>query len=296
MTYNAHQIFQGNKPRYAMNPLHSDLQNKSYRVIESAGLTQLTHATSVANVAVNSASHVQRDRPIFLDITSDAIQRSVAEGFVQQVFSKKYQAKVSQFLDHLIANYHCGELMSVVGYQAADQSSLYLEQYLETSIDDLLSHASGNAVSRKDIVEVGNLASIKPGAFREVFFLLANLFYLQKRQWVVFTTSGFLLKAFDAMGVERITLAEADPAKLPDQGKQWGTYYQSKPAVIAANVGEGISRLLVNPEFAHIFKQTLPLYCATTYAPCFSEGISAVDHSAQDANAHKTVDSVGVIK
>ncbi|GLQ31145.1 thermostable hemolysin [Litoribrevibacter albus] len=182
--------------------------------------------------------------------------RQASESFIQQVFGEKYNAEVNVFLMHLVALFKSGSIACVVGYQAADEvSKLYLEQYLDAPIEQVIAQVTGQTPGRNQIVEVGNLASTNPGSFRQLFFLLSKLFYQQEHQWIAFTASSFLLETFDAFGVEWTEIAKADPSKLVDHSSDWGSYYQSSPSVIVANVGKGISRLMANPVFRRMFDQ-----------------------------------------
>jgi len=55
----------------------------------------------------------------------------------------------------------------------------------------------------------------------------------------VFTCGPMLKNAFDRLGIELIDLAVADPGSLtPEETLRWGSYYDTKPRVMAANVSQ----------------------------------------------------------
>jgi hypothetical protein len=97
---------------------------------------------------------------------------------------------------------------------------------------------------REDIVEVGNLVAAGSGAARRVIVHMTGLLHDLGRSWVVLTLTKSLLNSFVRLGIEPIPLASADPARLPDKGESWGTYYSCEPCVMAASIPLGFKRLL----------------------------------------------------
>ena len=119
-----------------------------------------------------------------------------------------------------------------------------MEQYIDVPVEELLSRVIGVPVMREDIVEVGNLVAAESGAARRVIIHMTELLYDLGRFWVVLTLTKSLLNSFARLGIETIPLVSADPARLPDKGGSWGTYYSCEPWVMAASIPLGFKRLL----------------------------------------------------
>jgi len=160
-----------------------------------------------------------------------------AKLFVKLRFLEEYGAHINYFLPKMILSYQQGELNSVVGYSVAEQRELYLEQYLSEPIETLLSNKTGHITCRDNIVEVGNLASLSPGAFRRLTLSLIRYFAQQQYQWAVFTAIPSLLNTFKKLGVETTLLGNAEIASIHSNKALWGSYYQSSPVVAAINIG-----------------------------------------------------------
>jgi hypothetical protein len=60
---------------------------------------------------------------------------------------------------------------------------------------------------------------------------------------VLFTAVGHLVNAFQRLGLRPVTLAPADPQRLPDGGASWGSYYDAAPMVCAGDIGAGLRKL-----------------------------------------------------
>ena len=200
--------------------------------------------TAALNEAMrNPGSRPHRDLPCrelrLLD-TSQA-DRPYAEAFVQQVFFSAYRARLDTFYPLLLSISesvtNCrGDYTAVAGVRPAGREQLFLENYLELPIEQLL------GVRRQHIIEIGNLAPASAGQARWLITTL-NAFMLGAGfTHVVFTTVPKLKNAFSRMGLPLTQLAEADGNSLPPEEKaKWGNYYDAKPKVFVGDlrIGEG---------------------------------------------------------
>ena len=174
-------------------------------------------------------------------------QRSRVESFIAQRFMHAHGAQISQFMPHLIALFNArGNIVAALGLRHAAQESLFLEHYLQRPIEQVISSSQlsyGSTVSRKDIVEIGNLASIDRFASRKLFKVLAELLINEGYQWATFTGCSSLRKIFGLLGIDTITLASASETHLPENLQNWGSYYDDNPCVLAGHVNSGQSLL-----------------------------------------------------
>jgi hypothetical protein len=173
--------------------------------------------------------------------------RAELEAYVHARFAAKHGAEVRSFMPTLVAfrNRH-GELRGVTGLRGADESHLYLEQYLDQPIEDRLSAAlrarstaasvdrgGVRAIRRDEIVEVGNLAG---ASCRAAVRMVAQLpvFLMQRRYaWIVFTATSALQQILEGFGAPLIELGRADPHSVANAGDAWGRYYETDPRVFA---------------------------------------------------------------
>jgi hypothetical protein len=166
--------------------------------------------------------------------------RSEAESFVRQAFLTAYTARIEQFLPTLMALRNgSGRLLAVLGLRNPGNERLFLEQYLDQSVEQLLAKKAACPVDRSELIEVGNFAVGAAGGGRWLITALTAYLYATGRSWAVFTCGPMLRNAFDRLGIELVDLAVADPGRLaPEESLRWGSYYDNKPRVMAANVSQ----------------------------------------------------------
>jgi hypothetical protein len=169
--------------------------------------------------------------------------RADLEAYVRDRFAAKHGAEVRTFMPTLIAfRERHGELRGVAGIRGAEESRLYLEQYLDRPIEERLTaglqslpveRGGARAVRRDEIVEVGNLAG---ASCRAAVRMVAQLpVYLMSRRysWIVFTATSALRQILDGFGAPLIELGRADPSSVAVAGDSWGRYYETDPRVFA---------------------------------------------------------------
>ncbi|RPI39170.1 MAG: hypothetical protein EHM59_22400 [Betaproteobacteria bacterium] len=175
-------------------------------------------------------------------------ERSSLERFIAASYARVYGAEVVHFADHLVGlPGACDAWAAGVGYTLAGADRLFVEQYLDRPVEAVIAASLGAAIDRAQVVEVGNLAASTAGAARRLIVCMTALLHRLQRTWVVFTSTRSLLNSFAKLEIAPIVLAKADPARLPDGGRSWGTYYATHPQVMTANVPLGFIRLATVP-------------------------------------------------
>jgi hypothetical protein len=178
-------------------------------------------------------------------IESDHADRSEVEAFIRATFYDVYQARIHNFMPHLIRlrTIH-NHLVAAVGYRDAAKHRLFLEKYLDRPIEDVLSVHVGQPVRRQDIVEVGNLADAAPGGARAAIIILTAFLHSAGYRWVVFTGVPKLRNAFGRLGLDPIELTHADPMRLTAaERREWGSYYAGQPVVMGGDIRQGFESL-----------------------------------------------------
>lgn len=159
------------------------------------------------------------------------------ERFIHQRFAQVHGADVQDFLPTLVScNGTDGELMAAAGFQLAGEGRLFLETYLDQPIEHTLAVLTGTPPMRDQIVEVGNLATARPGRTRPLVIALAAWFDRRQLQWAVLTLTPTLINSFRRLGLEVHPLAPARQERLCSSRSDWGHYYELQPQVVAVSV------------------------------------------------------------
>ena len=121
---------------------------------------------------------------------------------------------------------------AALGLRLGDEGSLFLEQYLDLPIEDELREKLGISFDRARIVEIGALASSQSRATIALWARTAR--HLDGVADVAVAVLTAPMRAmFARLAIDIVELAPADPARLPDQGTEWGSYYELNPIVCA---------------------------------------------------------------
>lgn len=164
--------------------------------------------------------------------TRNADTRQEVEGLIQKVFLQQHQAEIQYFLPQLLSLRCAGSLSAALGMQSAAQGPLFLEQYLAQPIEQLLSAQTGQTVKREQILEIGNLVSIRPGSSLLLMVALSELIANSRFRWVAFTATSEVQSLLTKLHYQPLLLAAATADKL-QQPQSWGAYYQKQPKVMA---------------------------------------------------------------
>ena len=170
--------------------------------------------------------------------------RTSLEHFIRDVFAGTYGAAVHTFADDLLGcRDPAGRWVAALGFTRLQARPAFLEHYLDQAIETAISDHTGQPVSRQNIAEVGNLAALHPGAARWLIELATRHLASESIPWVVFTATRGLLNAITRLQLAPREIAPADPSRLPDQGKSWGSYYDTNPMVMYGFIPGAIDKL-----------------------------------------------------
>jgi hypothetical protein len=165
----------------------------------------------------------------------DAPERGELEAFVRAAFQRGHGATVNSFMPTLLSfRDGAGQLRGVVGLRGATPQALYLEQYLEQAVEVSIATATGHAVRREQIVEVGNLAGSNCRAAMRMVAQLPAYLLAHDFRWIVFTATTAVHGILRAFGAPLLELARADGTRVAGSPDRWGSYYEKDPRVFAA--------------------------------------------------------------
>jgi hypothetical protein len=168
-------------------------------------------------------------------VTGEA--RLATEHFIAAGFLKAYGARLTEFMPELMGLYDGPLLAAACGLRPAATSTLFLEQYLEHPVEQVLGRAIATTANRDKIVEVGNLSVARPGYARH--FVLWLTLHLRSigMEWALFSAVPALRNNFRRLGIPMVTLGPAMPERLANHVRaNWGTYYEQGPQVTAVHV------------------------------------------------------------
>ncbi|MCB1562919.1 MAG: thermostable hemolysin [Alphaproteobacteria bacterium] len=167
-----------------------------------------------------------------------AKDREAVEDFITGIYAASYNAHIRIHYPMLMSvRDESGQILAATGFRPASEGDLFLEQYLEAPAEDILQ------APRKEIVEIGNLASDGGGASLYLFAALATYLHYRGFTQAVVTSTDFLETRFKQIGLQPKRHAKADPALLLRDNEDWGTYYDTQPHVMSGAVAQGYKRL-----------------------------------------------------
>lgn len=183
--------------------------------------------------------------PGVISITSkNSPERSQVEAFIESIYDKTYGAAIGSHYPMLLSvRDRQGKILAALGFRPAARAPLFMEQYLDIPVENAISRAFSCPVARERIVEIGNLASAGHGG--AVFLFIALMAYLdcQKFSHLALTGTKVLRGYFRKLGLDPRIMGVADPSRLPDGGKSWGTYYATEPKLIGGDVSASYRQL-----------------------------------------------------
>lgn len=166
--------------------------------------------------------------------------RPRVEAFIRAVYARCYRARVRSFAPVLVGWEAGGELLACAGYRSALEP-LFLERYLDQPIEAAL--APSRPVSRAQVVEVGHLASLRAGEGRRLLLALAAHLSESNVEWVASTVTAELRQVVVRLGLGAVAIAPAHRERLGEEAKNWGSYFEHDPIVVAGHLPTALRTL-----------------------------------------------------
>jgi len=194
--------------------------------------------------------------PVFELHEPHSSSRSKVETYIAQHFEKIYGAQVCSFLPTLMTMRCKSGFSAAVGLRPASQSELFLEQYLDTSVEKAIQRQTNKSVNRNEIIEIGNLVATQKGTSHLMFILIAASLIKTEHKWMVFTATGQVAKILRRLNFTTITLGDADQSRLMkhDDTDQWGEYYSANPQVLAGDLTQVFDLINGNRLISYVVK------------------------------------------
>lgn len=161
-------------------------------------------------------------------------RRDPAQRFIADAYHKAFHARITSFYPSIVVLEDREEAMcGAVGARSAHDQDLFLEQYLERPVTDLISLHTQRKIDRFGVVEMGNLSVLRP-AFTYLYMSLIGT-WLESFgvEWLVFALTRTLRCLFRRAGVGMIEICEARSGCLGEEASDWGRYFDHQPVVVA---------------------------------------------------------------
>lgn len=166
-------------------------------------------------------------------------ERNQVESFVRYGFARAYDARITSFMPTLFSLTDAnGRLVAAAGCRPAADQALFLEQYLDEPIEQLLAQHIAVDIQRHDIVEVGNLVGETAGATRVLISAMGRWLGAEGYRAVCCNVTNTVANAFRKHGIPLAPLIAADKRRLGDAAHDWGRYYERPCTVMAALIPE----------------------------------------------------------
>lgn len=180
--------------------------------------------------------------------------RATVEHFISDTFAQAYGASVQSFMPRLFRiNAKDGELLAAFGVRSAEKGDLFLEQYLDRPVEQVIQERSGILPARNRVAEIGNLAAIYPGAVRWMIVAMTVMLYEEGYEWVTFTGTSSLRNGFNKLGLYPVEICPASIVRLEaSEQARWGTYYDTRPTVMFGNIRQGFQAMRQNDKLVNI--------------------------------------------
>jgi hypothetical protein len=125
-----------------------------------------------------------------------------------------------------------GPVVACAGLSFGRERPLFSEVYLEHDIETELADRLAEKAVRRQVVEVGSLATRTPQAGREIIRATPIVAWCLGMEYILCTATSRLTTTLTRTGITFVPFGPAEPERVPaDQRASWGSYYDHGPQV-----------------------------------------------------------------
>jgi len=206
-------------------------------------LTQARIKTISPQVDRQIQPQVVRQETKVKAIKKGGASRPQVEDFIKNIFRKHHDAELTHFAPSLLAIFNQeNDVEAALGYRLAKEEPLFLEHYLDQSIESLVSTYIGKNIERSSIGETGNLASSDAKSCKALFAYTADYLHQQGIEWFVSTGTGVMRVVYRRLGIKAHIIHDVEKSRLGKEQHSWGSFYEDKPKIILINVAQARQR------------------------------------------------------
>jgi Thermostable hemolysin len=170
------------------------------------------------------------------------MDRGAVLALMSRKYGEAYRASPDLNYPELRAQKCNGKASAALGYRRAEAGALFLEAYLDVPVEQALETVFDRTILRRDIVEIGNLASENGPAMVALWAKTANDLGDNSDIAVAVLTAP-LRAMFRRLGLTLYEIAPAQTNRIGDAAARWGDYYKQDPIICAGLIAEGQVRL-----------------------------------------------------
>ena len=173
----------------------------------------------------------------------DSPQRNELESYITRCFGQAYNARIADFAPLLLELRCAGSTSGVAGIRFAGKAPLFLENYLDAPVEQVASKVASQPIARNEVVEMCNLAALRPGACQLINILLAVALQRAGFRYAGFAGTAQLERIVRKQHFAVTAVAVADPVRLGADADRWGSYYDTRPNVLLVDLQQTMGAL-----------------------------------------------------
>lgn len=187
----------------------------------------------------------QADSPAYeLMIASPGDHQFIeACAFSREQYGRHFSCELNQFYPTMFCLYKDSTLVACCGFRSAGDEPLFLEQYLDVSIEESIRLQNDEQLPRHEIVEIGGLAMANREEGLAFMVRLAPQFQILGFQYATCTVTSPVRKLLVQVGIGSLFLATANPNCVSQADNAWGRYYALEPVVLAGAIQPAIDHM-----------------------------------------------------
>ena len=176
-------------------------------------------------------------------VTQEHCNRKEVEQFIQAAYEKNFSAQLKIFFPKILTvrNVNDNAIIAAVGIRLASREGLFSECYLTENIEQTIAQLENTLTTRSKIVELGSFAVNNRKDIKTVIPFLGRFIKTLNVDWAIYTLTRPIKTYFHKLGIELNHITEADISKVNGAAKDWGRYYNFKPAVYYSSVKNNLN-------------------------------------------------------
>ncbi len=167
--------------------------------------------------------------------------RQEVEHYILEKYRQVHNAHVSEYLPLLVCIDKCDTPIGAFGLRPGHCRPMFLEQYLNSQIEQQVAVIARQPVDRCSLIEIGNLVVTRNGYGPLLMVVLALSLAQAGYDWMVFTATEQVERLMKRLGFKPHCLAAANPERLTGDLSLWGRYYDSSPKVMAGSLSNAVA-------------------------------------------------------
>lgn len=174
-------------------------------------------------------------------------RREKLEQYISGIFHASHGAKILEYLPLLFAMERETGYSAALGLRGAGNGPLFCEAYLDEPVETLVQRIYGVGCPRNQIMELGNLAASAAGDSALLYLVVTRALHLAGIRHLLFAANRAVRISLRRTGFTPVAIGPADPSRLEDGGRRWGSYYQGDPQVMLGDVALAWEQSEANP-------------------------------------------------